>query len=227
MKEKSNSKENAPHFTSAKKSAIKASKQLSTRVRQLRKEMGASQRELAQLSGISFSAISKIENNQLSPTYDSLVRLANGFNCDITDLFNESRLEAPLGRRSITRKGEGHLYRTNNYSYELLCNDISHKKIVPLRVVVKAKTTLEFGRFSKHEGEEFIFVISGTVEVHTQFFQPEILQQGDCIYFDSTMEHACINKGDEDAEIIWIATSSSAVENSIRKQKHQKHQIKS
>lgn len=216
MKEKHSSKKRNQNNSAADENMLKASKQLSTRVRQLRKEMGATQRELAQLSGISFSAISKIENNQLSPTYDSLARLAIGFKCDITDLFNESPLEAPLGRRSITHRGKGHLYKTDKYSYELLCNDISYKKMIPLRVMVKTKSTQEFGSFSKHEGEEFIFVISGTIEIHTQFYQPETLQPGDCIYFDSTMEHACINKGDQDAEIIWVSTSSAAVEDTIK-----------
>ena len=178
--------------------------------------MGASQRELALLSGISFSAISKIENNQLSPTYDSLVRLANGLDCDITDLFHEPPPQAPLGRRVVTHKGKGHLHVTDTYSYELLCNDITYKKMIPLHVSIKAKSFKEFSSMPKHEGEELILVISGTIEVHTEFYQPEILQAGDCIYFDSTMEHACINKGNTSAEIFWVTTSAS-VEDRIRK----------
>ncbi len=216
MKKKNSSKQKRQSCLSADDTASEASIQLGNRVRQLRKEKGFSQRELAKLSGISYSAISKIENKQLSPTYDSLVRLVKGLNCDITDLFNGESTQRLLGRRSITRKGDGLLHTTNNYSYELLCNDIAYKKIIPLRARIKAKSSREFGKFSKHEGEELIFVISGVIEVHTELYRPEILQQGDCIYFDSTMEHACINQGDTDAEIFWVC-SSSIVEATINK----------
>lgn len=191
---------------------------LGDRVRQLRQDIGYSLRQLADVSGISYSAISKIENNQLSPTYDSLVRLAKGLQCDIVDLFHEPAPQAPSGRRSITRKGQGIIYRTANYDYELLCNDLTYKKITPLRVTVKANSVQTFGSFSQHEGEEMILVLSGTVEVHTQYYQPEILHEGDCMYFDSTMEHACLNKGDVDAVVFWIS-SSPTIEDKIVKMK--------
>jgi len=192
-----------------------AARNLGKRVLQLRRDMGISQRELARRSGISFSAVSKIENNQLSPTYDSLLQLAIGFNCDIIDLFTDPPPQAPLGRRSITRKGKGLIHLTKTYSYEMLCNDIAYKKMIPLRVEIQAKSIYDFEKLPKHEGEEVIFVISGTIEVYTEFYHPEVLQAGDCIYFDSSMEHACINKGDTKAEVFWICSSSS-VEERIR-----------
>jgi len=187
---------------------------LGDRVRQLRQDIGYSLRQLADVSGISYSAISKIENNQLSPTYDSLIRLARGLKCDLVDLFNEPVARAPLGRRSITRKGQGIVHRTENYDYELLCNDLTYKKITPLRVTIKANTRQVLDNLAKHEGEEMILVLSGRVEIHTEYYQPEVLNEGDCIYFDSTMEHACLNREDEDAVVFWIS-SSPAIEDKI------------
>ncbi len=185
-------------------------RQLSLRVHDLRKEKGLSQRELAQRSNISFSAISKIENNQLSPTYDSLIRLAGGLDCDIADLFNRTP-QVPMGRKCVTHNRMGYHHITKNYDYELLCNDISYKKMIPLRTTIKAKTIREFGDFTGHEGEELLFVLCGVIEVHTEFYQPELLHEGDCIYFDSTMKHACINKSDKDAEVLWVCTSTASI----------------
>ncbi len=189
---------------------------LGRRVRGLRQTAGMSQRRLAETAGISFSAISKIENNLLSPTYDSLIRLSRGLGCDITDLFRDPSPRVPTGRRSITRSGEGVGYPTADYDYELLCNDLAYKKMTPIRAIIKAGSMEKISALSSHEGEELIYVLSGTVEVHTQFYQPAVLNVGDCIYFDSSMEHACINKGDTDAEIFWVSSSPS-VEETIKK----------
>lgn len=193
-----------------------AADRLGRRVYELRKKMGASQRQLADIAGISYSVISKIENSQLSPTYDTLLRLAQGLKCDIVHLFKAPTQKNPIGRRSITRKGESLLHSTANYDYELLCNDIIYKKMTPLRVTIKSKSLQTFGKYLQHEGEEVIFVLSGLVEVRTEFYEPVTLQSGDCIYFDSTMEHACLNNGDEDAVVFWVC-SSHTVKDVIQK----------
>ena len=180
---------------------------LGNRVRQLRQGANMSQRQLATAAGISFSAISKIENSLLSPTYDSLLRLVRGLGCDLTDLFRDAPPKMAMARRSITKRGRGIKHPTDSYDYELLCNDLSHKKMTPIRAKIKARSIEKVPPLT-HEGEELIFVISGTIEVHTQFYQPARLTAGDCIYFDSTMEHACVNKSDEDAEVFWVSSNS-------------------
>jgi len=59
---------------------------LGQRVRQLRSELGLTQTELANQSGVSHSALSKIENSQLSPTFEMLLRIADGLEIDISKL---------------------------------------------------------------------------------------------------------------------------------------------
>src|SRR5689334_20611358 len=78
---------------------------LARRVRALRGKSGLTLKELSARSGISISALSKLENGQLSPTYENIVRLAQGLAADITALFEDSVPAAVTGRRSITRKG--------------------------------------------------------------------------------------------------------------------------
>ena len=52
-------------------------------------------------------------------------------------------------------------------------------------------------------------VTSGSVAVHTEFYAPEILNEGDGIYLDSTMGHAYLNAGEQPAKGVCLCTSES------------------
>jgi len=70
--------------------------------------------------------------------------------------------------------------------------------------------TEEFGPLLRHAGEEYFLVTSGSVEVHTEFYAPEILHEGDGIYIDSTMGHAYLNAGEQPAKGVCLCTSEVA-----------------
>jgi mannose-6-phosphate isomerase-like protein (cupin superfamily) len=90
--------------------------------------------------------------------------------------------------------------------HELAATDLANKKILPFKTRVKARRLDDFGDWIRHEGEEFFLVVSGKVEVHTEFYSPAILEAGDSIYFDSKMGHAVLSIGKEEAEVIWVCT---------------------
>jgi len=185
---------------------------LGKRVRDLRAAVGLTLTELNLRSGIARSTLSKIENNRLSPTYETLVKLAHGLGVNIESLFSDAMASEPVGRRSITRRGEGRKHTTHAYDYEMLCSDIYNKKIIPIRATVKAHTREEFGDLIAHDGEEIIFVISGAIELHTAFYEPVLLKAGDCVFFDSRMAHACTAHGVEDAEVLWVCSDDEAID---------------
>jgi transcriptional regulator with XRE-family HTH domain len=185
---------------------------LAKRVKDLRTRAGLTLKELSARSAISISALSKLENAQLSPTYENIVRLARGLDVDITVLFSDDVPTAVTGRRTITRKGDGVRCDTANYDYEMLCTDLAQKRMVPLLATVKAKDAKSFGSFIAHEGEEVIYVLSGKIVLHTEYYAPTLLKAGDCAYFDSRMKHGCIAQGIEDAVVFWVCSSSSVNE---------------
>lgn len=185
---------------------------LGNRVRQIRSGSKATIKDVAMRSGLSPSTISKIENNQLSPTYENIIRLARGLEVDISQLFSDATKNVPHGRRSITQRGAGKVFRTQHYDYEMLCTDLVGKKMQPLKAVVKAKEVRDFGGLITHDGEEIILVLSGEVELHTEFYAPTVLRAGDCAYFDSTMGHVCVVHGKEDAEIFWVCSSADVLD---------------
>ncbi|RDC60864.1 hypothetical protein HME9302_02080 [Alteripontixanthobacter maritimus] len=171
---------------------------LAVALRALRKTNGWSLADVARKTGISTSALSKAENGRLSLTYDKLAALAGGLSVDIATFFEKTPVDrAFAGRRSIDlgdpRSG---VIDTPNYTYHYLNTEILNKKMVPLIVEHKARSRKEFGDFVYHEGEEFLYVLKGRLEVQTELYESSVLEEGQSVYLDSAMGHAYINAGE-------------------------------
>lgn len=183
---------------------------LGARLRKLRRAQQLTLSELAAQSGVALSTISKIENGALSPTLDKVSRLANGLNITISQLIGEDNsvaVEPPPNSRLVpARTNDGIVIDTQNYEYRYLCGELKNKRMIPIRARIKAATMQEFGPLERHGGEEFLIVLEGTIEVHTEFYAPVTLQRGEGIYLDSTMGHAYLSAGDVDAEALCICT---------------------
>lgn len=175
-------------------------------VQELRKRANMTLSDLATSSGISVSAVSKIENCQSSPTYDTILRLSTGLGVDIAELFGSEIQGTVNGRRVITRAGAGILQSTPHYDYEMLCSDLATKAFTPLLTRIRARSVEDFGTLEAHGGEEFFFVVKGSVVLHTKHYAPALLVEGDSSYYDSAMGHAIVSASEEDAIILWIAT---------------------
>ncbi len=179
---------------------------LGVRLRRIRKRNGWTLAQVGKMTGLAASTLSKVENDQISLAYDNLIRLADGLGIDIVNLFSNADQKAAPGRRSITRHDRGKLVETPNYSYEYLCTDLAKKRMIPISVRVKARSIMEFGELLRHAGEEFIYVLQGEIEVHTEFYEPLSLMAGDCVYIDSTMAHGYIMSSAEDAHILGVCS---------------------
>jgi transcriptional regulator with XRE-family HTH domain len=177
------------------------------RVRRLRTQQGLTLQEVSDRSGLAASTVSKVEQGKLSPTYENLLRLAEGLRADLGALFGDApTMPALAGRRSVTRAGQGARLETAQYNYELLAAELSHKKLVPLRTILRARSLTEFPDYVRHDGEEFLYVLSGTVELLTEGYAPLRLAPGDSCYFDSVMGHACLSVGETEATILWVCS---------------------
>jgi len=167
--------------------------------------------ELAAAADVAASTISKIENGQLSPGYEVIMRLAHGLNVDVAELFRRDATGQPTGRRSVTRSGEGAIYASDNYVYEVLAGEVSKKAFLPLKAVIKTREILEFGPLSSHDGEEFVLVLQGEVMFHSEHYEPLRLGPGDSVYFDSRGGHAMVSTGAEDAVVSWICSNKDTL----------------
>jgi transcriptional regulator with XRE-family HTH domain len=184
-------------------------------LRAIRARLGISLADVALRTGVSISTLSKVENGQLSLTYDKLVQLSEGLSIDISVFFSETprieeTTEVVTARRSITRPGEEMLIETPNYDYRYLNTELSQKAMVPILITIRARSVVAFDQFSRHSGEEFIYVLKGSIEVHSEHYAPTLLQEGDAMYLDSTMAHAFIVLGDRDALMLNVCYSAAA-----------------
>ena len=53
----------------------------------------------------------------------------------------------------------------------------------------------------------FVRVLSGTLVVYTEFYEPVTLHAGDSIYYDGRMGHACVSEGETDAVALWVSST--------------------
>lgn len=175
--------------------------QLGQCLKAARQARGLTLKQVAERTGMALSTLSKVENGLMSLTYDKLLQLTSGLKMEIAELFNPA-ISAPArgrpvtARRSISRAGQGQVITTKFYTYTYQCTDLIGKRMVPIMAEVRARSLDEFGPLLRHAGEEYFLVTSGRVAVHTEFYAPEILGEGDGIYLDSTMGHAYLNAGD-------------------------------
>jgi transcriptional regulator with XRE-family HTH domain len=167
-------------------------------------------------TGLTISTLSKVENGRMTLNYDKMMRIATGLNIDIGVLFASpvaqaaARPDAPLngGRRSITKAGEGRLIETRNLTQHYPAADLLNKQIVPIVTEVKARSRDEFGDLLRHPGEEYILVLEGMLELHSELYAPVRLDVGDSIYFDSNMAHGYVAASEGACRILSVCSTA-------------------
>ncbi|HZF26029.1 MAG TPA: XRE family transcriptional regulator [Steroidobacteraceae bacterium] len=185
---------------------------LGAALRALRRQKDWTLAEVSRRTGFSVPTLSKVENDRLSLSYDKLIRLSEGLGVDIAQLFTPvSGPTAPAaisGRRSVNRQGDGELVATTNYDYFYLSTDVTRKKFIPIIAELRARSIEEFGELVRHSGEEFIYVLEGEVEVHTELYAPLLLSAGDSAYLDSSMGHAYVLKSKGPCRLLAVCSAS-------------------
>ncbi len=179
---------------------------LGQRVRDLRKGCGWTLEQAAQHAGLARSTLSKIENGQMSPTYEALKKLAVGLGISVPQLFMPPLNNQISGRIVVTKTGQGAAQVTATYEHELLSESLTKKRMTPYHTIVRARSIEEFEGWVCHDGEEFLYVLTGMITVYTEFYEPVELRRGDSAYYDATMGHNVISTSQDDATILWVTT---------------------
>jgi transcriptional regulator with XRE-family HTH domain len=182
-------------------------------LKNLRLANGWTLAEVSRRTGLPVSTLSKVENDKMSLSYDKLARISRGLDIDIGQLFSSEAtpsLSLATGRRSITRAGEGRVIETETYVTTYCATDLLNKRFVPLIAEIHARSTAEFSEMVRHPGEEYAFVLEGTVELHTDLYAPVTLETGDSIYFDSGMGHVYINIGPGRCRVMSICSGDES-----------------
>jgi transcriptional regulator with XRE-family HTH domain len=182
------------------------------KIKSLRETKGFSLKELADLTGFSTALLSQMENHLVSPSLGTLIKLANAFGVKVGDFLGETQGEPFSIVRKDERKKVSRFASKDGvkygYSYESLGFDKKDRHMEPF-IVTLEPATIKTSKTSVHDGEEFIFVLEGEMEVilgnHT-----DVLYPGDSIYYDSTIPHRVQCHQDKITKILAVLYSASS-----------------
>ena len=163
------------------------------RIKILRINQKRTMQEVAYSCGLSKSMISKIENNKTIPSVATLVKIAQTLGTNISNLFeHEGWTKAIVTTR---KEAEEKLVTTEKgYSIFPYASAFHEKKMQPFLFVAKKGEVIPHQL--SHEGEEFVFVVEGTMKM--QVGETEyLLKAGDSLYFNSLQKHGVLPVSDE------------------------------
>lgn len=178
------------------------------RIKAVREGAGLTLQALAERSGYSSALLNQIENHMVSPPLGALGKIAHALGVKIGDLWGETAREPYAivragDRRQVSRfaSKEGVSY---GYTYESLGFGKMDRNMEPFLITLEPPTVRE-PKPSVHEGEEFLFVLSGRMEVHLGG-HTDVLDPGDSILYDASLPHrvSCVDEGPTKVlAVIW------------------------
>jgi len=163
--------------------------EIGKRIRLLREEKGLSVKELSKLTGFDIEFLASIENNEVQPQLGTLIKLSKALDSAFTRLVSgvgenlysiTRKAEQKVVSRSTSRKGKKKIY-----TYKSLAPEVKGRHMEAL--IVQLEEAPEEST-SVHDGEEFIYVISGVafLKIGEDSFE---LNPGDSVYYLSTTPH--------------------------------------
>ncbi len=172
---------------------------LGVHLRERRKALNLTLKEVADRAGLSVGFISQIERSITTPSLSSLVSVSRVLGLHVSEFLAQPRVDTPQ-----TRHDERPVYAIsrNSVTYERLSSSFPGSI---LRSVIIHEPPGHRGEPISHEGEEILFVLEGAITVEVEG-ERSILEAGDSIHFPSTRTHSTWNHTDRPATILWAGT---------------------
>ena len=171
-------------------------------LRRVREEMGLSLREASERSSLSISFISAVERGVSGASVATLQRLTAAYGTTLRDLFGTPNEDPP---DRLIRAGERRALRlgTADVRIEELARDA--RQLEPQLFVLSPGASSD-GSYA-HEGEEFLYLLSGAVTVWVGDEECYVLdREGDALSFPSTLPHRWRNDASGESRLLWINT---------------------
>jgi DNA-binding transcriptional MerR regulator len=177
---------------------VSNNQEIGPRLRKIRKEMGLGLEEAAQRAKISPGFLSAIELSKANASIATLQRLTAVYNITVLDFF-----EIPRHTRRLIRPNQRRSLKTDSgVDMQLLSIGTKMLECMLFRVPPKAGSD---GAYS-HAGEEFIFMLKGSLEMWLDESECQVLREGDSFWFESNVGHRWFNPSDDEAVLIWVNT---------------------
>jgi quercetin dioxygenase-like cupin family protein len=166
-----------------------------TKIKKARTSKKFTLERVANETGFSIDYLKEVEAGKVMPPVGALLQIARALEIDSGSLLREpeSKLESRI---------KAHTKRTDNYAYTTLTPGAENKHLKAFRVLIEAQQDHK-GVDYHHEGEEFVYVLAGKIEVVVGE-HINTLEQGDSLHFNSGIRHKLKSVSDETAELIVV-----------------------
>ena len=171
---------------------------IGVQLRQLRLKRNLSLAAVARATSVSVGFLSAVERGHMSASVATLRRIARFYNMNILALFDPAGANPHHVRpaeRKVLEAGPG-------VRMELLAWGNAVMEPHLFRIAPGAGS----GEAYAHEGEEFLYLLRGQLEIALEDGETHRLAQGDSFYFESTMHHRWSNPGKKEAWVLWVNT---------------------
>ena len=186
-------------------------KLLTKRLKEIRQSKKLTLERLAKLTGLSKGYLSEIENSDQPPPIYTLSRISRALGIDIVDLFAHTAATVPYQTIVVGRGNEHNLMTRDGTQYGYIYDDLAPNKkgknMEPFIVTVGFKNDVDILQEFRHEGEEFNYVLEGTLEFFYEGKSHCILQAGDHVYFDADKPHSARSLGNKQARVLIVIYS--------------------
>ncbi|NLW09437.1 MAG: helix-turn-helix domain-containing protein [Firmicutes bacterium] len=177
-------------------------KMLAARIKGLREINGVSVETLAKELGVSKDLLLAYESGETDIPVGILFKIAKRFGVELSSLLTGE--EPKLRTYAVTRNGKGvSVERRRDYKYQSLAYNFINKKIEPFLVTVEPEPELAPVNFNSHPGQEFNYVLEGTLKVILNGYEV-LLNEGDALFFDSNVEHGMKAMGGRPAKFLAV-----------------------
>jgi electron transfer flavoprotein alpha subunit len=166
-------------------------------MRQLRQAKKVSLESLASITGFSERYLKGIEEGITVPPVSAVIQIAKALSID-----SGSFLSAEDQEDSERKRRESFFKRTQAYSYKTLTPYAETKHMKAFLVTIDPKQDHQMVEY-RHEGEEFLYVLKGELEVNVAG-NPHLLKKDQTLHFDSGLPHKLHNLSDEEAKLIVV-----------------------
>ena len=188
---------------------MESNKIIGEKITNVREMKNISIEDMASRSGLSVEQIKRIEGNEDFPSLAPLIKIARVLGVRLGTFLDDQQELGPVVCRKESREMTEGIGFTNNavtkhkyMSYHALSQDKSGRHMEPFIIDIEPSQETDF-IFSTHEGEEFIYVIAGSIEIN---YGKSIyhLNEGDSIYYDSIVDHHVHASNGSTAKIIGV-----------------------
>jgi transcriptional regulator with XRE-family HTH domain len=163
-------------------------------IRKLRLARGWTLAELSRETGVPLSTLSRLELGQNALKYEILMRVCRALEVDLQGLVarEAETVSVASGRRSVTRSGEGRPVRLGGNAGWLAGEELTERCLTPIVLDVSAANLEAHGPLVTLQNEAHLLVLSGEIALHSQFYAPLVLAEGDGLYFDTRAGFAVV-----------------------------------